>query len=428
MDQAQKLVKSAVDATIKEIAKGTNPTAALSKVAADMNLNPNFIQRAGETVNVALHLSHFKTASKAEDFPIVDIPAVSAGQMAAKSKTLKEKKAAWFPTVTDIPDFRKALYNKESIKTASEHFGEREETSTPYSPAFVNKLLRDKIARLEKEYDEAVTEKAGNEIFIEGSFNNLVNYFKKEASSRESFHEFETAAYSMHGVGVRPYIDLIHTSSKTAEERGIHDQFKFASDGMSLPSVGYFFNFIKAAQRHGELENKVAYASATLNLAKSGIKAAYNQAITPQEAEACSKQADELEDMFSKEAGAMTKSIADKLLEDYKNASKSKATPVFGNSSMDNRNRALLLQELIMTDPILAHQDPKRIAEAYQQILRLAPQVAKEKEVVRSLLRQMVATQSLAPVEANQLIETNTNLLRQFELLKKTTGGGGDKK
>lgn len=428
MDKAQKLVKSAVEATIKEIARGKNPTDALSKVAADMRLNPNFIQRTGEAVNVALHLDHFKTAgSRADDFPIVDIPKVTTRQMGAKDKTINEKKAAWFPQVTDNPDFNKALFDRQQIKTASTHFSPKAEQEHTPSMAYVTEKLYNKVAQLEKEYDAALTEKVGNEIYIEGMFNNLVTYFQKEAASRESFDEFETAVYSMYGTGVKPYVDLIHSTSKTAEERGIHDQFKFAAEGIKYPSCERFFSFMSAVKRQGDLSNKVAFCHATVELAKSGIKAAYTQAISPDEASDCNKLAEDLSEMFDKQASPISKSIADKLLEDYKNASKSKATPVFSNSSMDNRNRALMLQELIMTDPILAHQDPKRIAEAYQQILRLAPQVAKEKEVVRSLLRQMIATQSLAPVEANQLIETNTNLLRQFELLKKTTGGA-DKK
>lgn len=429
MDQAQNLVKTAVNATISEISKGKTPTDALKKVASDMKLNPNFIQRAGEAVNVALHMSHFKTAAakeRAADFPIVDIPEVAKSALATPNKTLAEKKAAWFPTVNDNPNFNRRLFDNTFTKTAAEKFSAQEEAPA-YSLQFVAKQLQDKVARLEKQYDEVATEKVANSIFLESSMNGLISYFKKEAAARESFHEFETAAYAMHGTKVKPYIDLIHTHSKTAEERGVHLPYKFAGDHSHMPSVSAFFSFMNAVNSYGALQDKVAYVKAELELTKAGIKAAYAQAVTPEEAADAIKQADELQELFSKQAGMVTKSIADKLIEDYKNAAKTKATPVFSNTSMDNRNRTLLLQELIMTDPILAHQDPKRIVDSYQQILRLAPHLAKEKEVVRSLLRQMTATQSLAPVEANQLIETNTNLLRQYELLKKTTGGG-DKK
>lgn len=430
MDQAQNLVKTAVDATIKEIAKGKAPTEALTKVSQELGLNSNFIQRAGEAINVALTFSHFKTASdKSTDFPIVDIPAVTKNSMTSKEKTLAEKKASWFPVVNDNPDFVRNIFDPSFTKVAATKLSRTEEDEILPTFEHLAQKLANEVSRLDKEYDQVLTKKVGNELFLEASFNNLVNYFKKEAGSRESFDEFETAVYAMHGTAVSPYIDLIHTTCKTAEDRGIHDQFKFAAESVDLPSAKYFFDFASSIGQQKELTHKVAYTKAILELTKAGIASAYNGLISSEEVKEAGEFADDLEELFSKQAGVVTKSIAEKLLEDYKNATKTKQSPVFQNSSMDNRNRSLMLQELVMIDPILAHQDPRKITEAYQQILRLAPHIAKEKEVVRSLLRQMVATQSLAPVEANQLIETNTNLLRQHKLLKETSGqSGGEKK
>ncbi len=81
-----------------------------------------------------------------------------------------------------------------------------------------------------------------------------------------------------------------------------------------------------------------------------------------------------------------------------------------------------ILQELIMTDPILAKQDPKKIINAYQQILRLAPHISLEKDVVRAKLREMMAGQALHPTDANQLVEANTNIMKQTQLLHAVDG------
>jgi hypothetical protein len=35
---------------------------------------------------------------------------------------------------------------------------------------------------------------------------------------------------------------------------------------------------------------------------------------------------------------------------------------------------------------------------------------------------------TLHPTDANQLVDVNTNLLKQHEMLHKTDGGGGDQK
>ena len=130
---------------------------------------------------------------------------------------------------------------------------------------------------------------------------------------------------------------------------------------------------------------------------------------------------------MEKSAGPVSASLLTDLYGQLSDATygRDKKSPTFKNTKMDDITRTTLLQELIMTDPILKHQDPKKVIQAYQQILRLAPHLAMEKEVVRSLLRSMTAAQSLGTMEANQLIEGNTAYLKQHQMLH---GGADDKK
>jgi hypothetical protein len=83
------------------------------------------------------------------------------------------------------------------------------------------------------------------------------------------------------------------------------------------------------------------------------------------------------------------------------------------NLALENMERQLLLQELIMTDPILSKANPQKVAKAYEQILRLSPQVSKEKEVVRAMLRQSVAAQAIAPYDADQWTKLDTDILKR---------------
>jgi hypothetical protein len=83
------------------------------------------------------------------------------------------------------------------------------------------------------------------------------------------------------------------------------------------------------------------------------------------------------------------------------------------NLTMENMERQLLLQELMLTDPILSKVSPQRVAKAYEQILRLSPQVSKEKEVVRAMLRQAVASQAVAPHDADQWTRLDTDILKR---------------
>jgi hypothetical protein len=83
------------------------------------------------------------------------------------------------------------------------------------------------------------------------------------------------------------------------------------------------------------------------------------------------------------------------------------------NVTLDNMERQLLLQDLMMTDPILSKVPPAKVARAYEQILRLSPQVSKEKEVVRAMLRQAIASQAVAPHEADQWTRLDSDILKR---------------
>jgi Glu-tRNA(Gln) amidotransferase subunit E-like FAD-binding protein len=208
-----KLVKYALDSTVALIAKGEHPTSALEKVARELELNTNYIQRTGEALNVALHYDHFKkvaSADKAKEFPVADIPGVQKNIFGAKEKTLAQKKAEWFPKATLDIDYNSYLTNpafKEQtnniLKTAANFDSFKTSLTGQYKKA------AEYIDVLNKTIDKLKTEKVSHDTYLESSFNNLVKHFKKEAAARTAFHEFESQAYSAHGKRVAPYLDLI---------------------------------------------------------------------------------------------------------------------------------------------------------------------------------------------------------------------------
>ena len=83
------------------------------------------------------------------------------------------------------------------------------------------------------------------------------------------------------------------------------------------------------------------------------------------------------------------------------------------NLTLDNMERKLLLQELMMTDPILSRANPAKVARAFEQILRLSPEISKEKEVVRAELRAMVSTQALSKYDADLMSKLDTTMLKR---------------
>ena len=109
--------------------------------------------------------------------------------------------------------------------------------------------------------------------------------------------------------------------------------------------------------------------------------------------------------------------IAGNLLLDYategwKNEGKPSSS-VPSVSPLDNLDRKLMLQELIGTDPILKGYEPKKIVDSYEQLLRIAPEMSLEKEVVRAHLRSAAASQALDSFTAGGLVDLNTKLMNQ---------------
>ena len=58
--------------------------------------------------------------------------------------------------------------------------------------------------------------------------------------------------------------------------------------------------------------------------------------------------------------------------------------------TLKNVQRQLMLEDLLVHDPVLSGEDPEVVARAYQAILSIAPRMASNKEVVRAALRQTV--------------------------------------
>jgi hypothetical protein len=184
---------------------------------------------------------------------------------------------------------------------------------------------------------------------------------------------------------------------------------------------------LKAGENTSLIKEKIAYTQDFITAQKCRFKDA-GYKIHAAGADAEKQLADDIDLFFEKEAGVVSKSLIEELFHKLRNPTGgSSGSPIFKNTSSDNRERVAMLQDLIMTDPILKKQDPRKIINCYQQLLRLGPHIAKEKEVVRGMLKAMTAADSLGPMEANQWLETNSNYLKQHKMITETSGGDNKK-
>ena len=456
MEQPNALVKIALNEVISTINTGASPTSALKKVATELDLNPNYVHRVGEALNVALHYNHFKKAEdRAAQFDIADIPGVVETIFNNAEKTDLQKKSETFATSTgeDVTFNYNRILNNPKYKRAYLEISGAGEThdSFPLSLKGAFEKSANLIKDLERALDDAKTAKVGAEMALNSGFSSLADHFKKDASYRTSFEEFESQVFSRHGESAVPYLDLLHSTSKTAEARGVHDSgYTFFDDSKEL---GMFNRLLKSAETLLAAVQLEKAAEETFQFEKEyyteiGKLVANNGALA--------KKAEDLNAPIICKKKNKSAKVAEEgdpvLLRIEKNAalkksgssvgnmttlfalgnllSQTHAPQAFGkdigerfarpkndapkhNLTLENMERQLLVQELMMTDPILSKASPGKVAKAYEQILRLSPQVSKEKEVVRAMLRQAVATQAVAPHDADQWTKLDTDILKR---------------
>jgi hypothetical protein len=77
---------------------------------------------------------------------------------------------------------------------------------------------------------------------------------------------------------------------------------------------------------------------------------------------------------------------------------------------LKNVQRQIMLEDLMTNDPVLGDESPEVVAQAYQTILGVAPDLASNKEIVRAILRQAVHSVAVSPYEAQVWTDLEKNI------------------
>jgi hypothetical protein len=464
MDEPNILIKTALSDAVQLVNSGMSPTEALKKVANDLDLNPNYIQRTGEAMNVALHYKHFKSASdRSTEFDIADISKAIEDVFTSNEKTAAEYAAEHF----SVGELNNHVFNYNRMlsnplyKRAYLEVIASEGNDTPYATTLdtIYQKSANYVDGLNKKAEQAAVDKVAAEIELNNQFCNLSDSFRKDAGYRSSFDEFESQVFAKHGAAAEPYLDLLHKLACPDEERGVHDDGYLMFE--QCKEAAMFDGLMKAGEAFVDTEKLAADIAEDLTFEKTYLKechivmgksAAARRPVVSSPApekiasvsepeeyydpvliEMQKKAADSsyvvggsydkdpvLTQSLEKEAFGGSRSLLGDLLrepisEAFNSGFKKKQAP-FGsttNLTLDNMERKLLLQELMHTDPILSKVSPVRVARAFEQILRLSPEISKEKEVVRASLRAMVSSQALSTFEADQLTKLDVGMLKR---------------
>jgi hypothetical protein len=83
-------------------------------------------------------------------------------------------------------------------------------------------------------------------------------------------------------------------------------------------------------------------------------------------------------------------------------------------STLRNMQRKLILEDLMVNDPVLSGEDPQSVITAYQTMVNMAPDVSLNKEIVRSVIRSAVNAVSFSPFDAKNIAELEGELRKNL--------------
>lgn len=77
---------------------------------------------------------------------------------------------------------------------------------------------------------------------------------------------------------------------------------------------------------------------------------------------------------------------------------------------LKNVQRQIMMEDLLTNDPVLSDEEPQTVINAYDAVMKLAPDMSMNKEVVRAILRQAVHSVAIDPFAAQSWTELEKNI------------------
>jgi len=91
------------------------------------------------------------------------------------------------------------------------------------------------------------------------------------------------------------------------------------------------------------------------------------------------------------------------------------------SAALANRQREMLITELLVTDPFISEADPDAVIAGYNTLTQLAPDLSRNKEVVRAILRQMAHSGALSTFDADSIVKLEKTMREITGKLKAQT-------
>jgi hypothetical protein len=433
-------LRSALEDAVKFCNSGSTPDEAVCKAASAHEFNSDQTDRLVETLNTAITINQYKQASdRTASFPLAHKDKVAAMMLDADKVLGKEEKTA---EVNHIYfDYSKPAYDYIAHEDdVIEKAAENEEKTTGLSRDNLAYLLVNRMKLVKNAADFAANiagmmksdlvsqlyglaetvKKAGVTKYarfkaatehsdITKELDKVLPFEFKEAECRDSFiddsdlGDLEKTAAEMaetlHSMkDLRSQADSMH---KQAEKMESEISVAFTGEPTEEES---FLGLFKKADAKDDKIDELTQKLKDLALLNKENNDSYKKKLKEYEKRLKDEKPNALSYVaYGKNPLADLEGIGVKPVSQldalfFKDRSKENDER---KRTAENLRRSLMLQRLMVTDPIISEADPDTVASTYQSLVQTSPHVANNEEVVRAVLRQAVNSVAISPFDAS---------------------------
>ena len=403
----EKKVWTAVEDAIKMANAGTDPSAAIAKVASANSFSPDFVHRMCNAFNTSKTLAQIQSPdiqTKLAVFPLADPETALAAMYPAKIETPKEASfKGWIPEselLREVEDFNGVIGETKMAEAV--------ESYQPDLNFTLSKLyqIRD---QLRGELKSAHVEYLGAHRRVIDSLQKVASYFRRIPSL--PFEQVDEVVQGHWGEDGQALMSTVHTLTKQA---GFN--FKRAEDVRPTlaPATGPF-QLVREALEARDTLSDAATKQANAQESLTHFEEEFDKRLSFFKfAEGASGvlanvlMIDKLKDLFKPKP--MSSMISD--------ASEELAAPDY-DAQQKALSAQVMLHDLMHSDPVISQHKPEEVMTAYNRLSAAYPRMAGSEMNLQAYLRRMLEGGEIDP---HDLLTAQT---MESALAKQPGGAGG---
>ena len=396
----------------------TSPNQALIKAAEGQDFTPQMLGRLVEAYNSSASVAHMENSDvekRSEIIPLADAGTVAEHFFPKEALSQTEKTARYEAPHSYNEDEKASFMPVPAPMEKSASTKLLESLPKPRKYEISKDALWSTIQKKKKSaYKKAEvfrTDARHSLHYIAKLAEDLGEYFRKIGSV--SFQEVEDRAISHFGEDVQHFLKHVfeeRTLDKVGHVRGSVTGRAAIVDETAMP-----YSIIKQAMIH-----RMAYAHNMNKLAEAIHKA-------DDEHKRHMDSYDEYIKQAEGGAGAIISALGPSFqagTTGFGGAFKPEAAaPVLTGDVVDPEHEAslagirqkALLDEMMANDPVIAAVEPATVVRAFNELSAMAPYVARQPALLKSLLRRKVQQEDVDPFEVKQIIDMDSALQKREE-------------